>query len=94
MRYGANDLADGVRVRVVRAPIASVMARGEPASAKGGKDTGDDDEADSPGAGDKVTTIAMRFRARNGFGGMDVETATGTVAHADCTATVDAVRND
>jgi hypothetical protein len=47
-------LADGVRVRVVRATIASVMARGEPAPAKGSKDAGDDDEADAPSAGDKA----------------------------------------
>ena len=38
------DLAEGVRVRVVRSTIASVLTRGEPASAKSGKDA--DDKAD------------------------------------------------
>ena len=47
------DLAEGVRVRVVRATIASVMARGEPASAKGAKDSSDDDEADTSSVSDK-----------------------------------------
>ncbi len=41
------DLADGVRVRAVRSTIASVLTRGEPAPAKGGKDADDkDDETD------------------------------------------------
>ena len=48
------DLAEGVRVRVVRSTIASVIGRGEPATAKGGKDAGDDDEADGASAGDKA----------------------------------------
>lgn len=38
------DLAEGVRVRVVRSTIASVLTRGEPAPAKSGKDA--DDKAD------------------------------------------------
>ena len=47
------DLAEGVRVRVVRSTIASVLTRGEPAPAKGsGKDADEKaDEADE--AGDK-----------------------------------------
>jgi preprotein translocase subunit YajC len=41
------DLAEGVRVRVVRSTIASVLTRGEPAPAKSGKDADDKaDEAD------------------------------------------------
>lgn len=45
------DLAEGVRVRVVRSTISSVLARSEPAAAKGGKDPDGKDEADE--AGDK-----------------------------------------
>ena len=37
------DLAEGVRVRVVRSTIASVLTRSEPAPAKGGKDADDKD---------------------------------------------------
>ncbi len=48
------DLAEGVRVRVVRSTIASVLTRGDAAPAKAGKDADDkEDEADE--AGDKKT---------------------------------------
>jgi preprotein translocase subunit YajC len=49
------DLAENVRVRVVRSTIASVLTRGEPAPAKGGKDADDDkDEASASTGGEKV----------------------------------------
>ena len=38
------DIAEGVRIRVVRSTIASVLTRGEPAASKGGKDTDDKDD--------------------------------------------------
>lgn len=38
------DLAEGVRVRVVRSTIASVLTRSEPAPAKGGKDADEKDD--------------------------------------------------
>ena len=49
------DLAEGVRVRVVRSTIASVLTRGEPAPAKGGKDADDKDD-DAADASDKAKT--------------------------------------
>jgi hypothetical protein len=33
-------------------------------------------------------TIGMRYRSRNGFGGMNEQTAIGTVSNATCAATV------
>jgi preprotein translocase subunit YajC len=47
------DLAEGIRVRVVRSTIASVLARTEPAPGRGSKgtDSADDEPAD---AGEKV----------------------------------------
>src|SRR6185437_4879570 len=39
------DLAEGVRVRVVRSTVASVLTRGEPAKAKETDDKDDDAEA-------------------------------------------------
>ena len=48
------DVADGVRVRVVRSTITSVVAKTEPIAAKSGRDS-DDKETESAeaGAGDK-----------------------------------------
>jgi preprotein translocase subunit YajC len=47
------DLAEGVRVRVVRSTVASVLSRTEPAPSKGGKDDDDDDD-DADSSGDKA----------------------------------------
>jgi preprotein translocase subunit YajC len=38
------DLTEGVRVRVVRSTVASVLTRTEPAPARGGKDSDDKDK--------------------------------------------------
>jgi preprotein translocase subunit YajC len=43
------DLAEGVRVRVVRSTISTVLTRSEPAAAKGGKDADGKEEPDETG---------------------------------------------
>jgi preprotein translocase subunit YajC len=52
------DLADGVRVRVIRSTIASVLAKTEPAGGKGDRGARDSDEKETEpaeaGAGDKA----------------------------------------
>jgi preprotein translocase subunit YajC len=42
------DIAAGVRVRVVRSTIASVLAKTEPAAAKGARDADDTDDEPEP----------------------------------------------
>lgn len=48
------DLAEGVRVRVVRSTIASVLTRSEPAPAKASKDSDDDADEDDKKTGGKA----------------------------------------
>jgi preprotein translocase subunit YajC len=51
------DLAEGMRVRVVRSTVASVLTRTEPASAKGGDDKDKDQDKDEVSASrEKVKT--------------------------------------
>jgi preprotein translocase subunit YajC len=45
------DIADNVRVRVVRSTITQVLARTEPVAAKDGKDAADNDAAPKEGEG-------------------------------------------
>ena len=35
-----------------------------------------------------IHTVTMKYRARNGFGGMNIETATGVYQNKDCKATL------
>jgi preprotein translocase subunit YajC len=45
------EIADNVRVRVVRSTITQVLARTEPVAAKDGKDAADNDAAPKEGEG-------------------------------------------
>lgn len=45
----------------------------------------------TPANPEGLHTVAMQYRARNGFGGMNASTAIGTVRQSDCSATVAAI---